>query len=535
MTNRAVILAGGEGIRFADGEVPKVLQYVDGMPVIAHTINCLKNQGFSDENINVLVRGKFADEVLGFLYHTYPHISPYSCERQYEWKDFGPMSKALELVKYAKSTWPDSDYDSPPEAEPWEDDILLVLNGDSIYPARSIEIATNVAKQAFGKYFGKGGTEKRYSALIYALKTPFVKKRRLPVFQMAMPANALVLGKDVRSHVSIDGNLTDFQQRESNLESAIFAYKAGDFLFACGQSEGHFVPAIEKVSTLDEVLWAIHPEKKDRWAGEYAERAVENLVNELNRSGANIKMPNFDTVEFDDLSYIKDNLVDELTQRMQKGYLPSEYGTGLSWICKEITKDRGLRSNVLCVHSNATYLNLNDMQSINTAREFLKLLDIPKVKYEDEDDDVAEAFGGAFFDELTPQDFKNLENCIKDKKELLLEAEFWGLPIDLRIFSDEFGDADYVKNRNWSLFELNQKLMEYLRKDYGKSAADILYKYITVARIEDWLKFAKPLIKDDLLDGSAKYKLSKNQTSLRILHKDQIGLEEFTRESDGQK
>ena len=203
MDVRVVILAGGEGIRFADGgQVPKISQLIEGKPVIAHSIDTLKELKVSEEDIDVIIGGEFADEFARYLEQNYRDVnvmhysekglhkrgerepslvyslSEYLCEH------YAPIQEELpdefddsvkdadfELLHYDSSNigtqiLSEDGNETEPflcKVKPTQEDVLVLLNADSVYTEKSLKEALESSEQAL--------EHKGYAGIIYNLKT----------------------------------------------------------------------------------------------------------------------------------------------------------------------------------------------------------------------------------------------------------------------------------------------------------------------------------------------------------------------------
>jgi len=487
---KGVILAGGEGKRYADGEVPKVLQPFDGKPIISHPINSLKELGISDKNIGVLINEEisFSDEIESFISDRYSEISCFNIGCKYEWekqelKKFGPISKAWAIAKYVSHLY--ADLDEWGSSDKWEDDILLVLNADSIYPKKSLDIATQVAQKCFKTYSDANARfrdrNNRFSALICGLKTLEKKERRLPTLEeLALLPFEIKLNSMLYPFFFINGEVTSFQKAKTDIESAIFAFKAGDLYRAICISggSGRHVPVSENLNTLEDDLYNIYlPNKQNDYVDiEDAGRAIDVLLEELKKSGFNVAeykkfneamhWENFQ--DFDDVDEIRQDLTEIFEQRAKKGYLENKLGSGLNFICNQLlTKDSmGGRYRVLSINLNMTYLNLNNLALRDRAKQFLGTLKALSLSDKDLLDDWREYAYATF-----------------EPKEIL-EAIGWGFPINL-----EFILGNLRLNAN-SKHSFNMQLKCYLNEEF-ESAGNLIYNYLICERANEWSEYCK--------------------------------------------
>jgi len=488
-TIKGIILAGGEGVRYADGEVPKVLQFFEGKPLMSHSIDSLIEMGIRDENISILINdeAKFADEIRSFVSGKYKEIICFDAGRKYRWektqlKGFGPISKAWAIAKYVDYLYRDV-IEAGLSGDEWEDDILLILNADSIYPKKSLKIATGVAKKCFKVYSDQTSRhedEDRFSALIYGLNTLETKTRRSPVLQeeSILPFE-IRMDNTLDRHFSVRGEVIGFQKLENNIESGIFAFKAGDLYEAiCDWCElGRYVPVTENLNTLENVLYSIYLPHKEEIDTRDVGLAIDALLKELKKSGFNVaKYRHFKEAihwseidDFDDLNNIRNDLIEIFESRAKEGCLENKLGSGLNFICNKLmTKDYyGKRRRVLAISSNMTYLNLNDMALRDKAKQFLGVLKTLSLSDEDLRDICAEH-----------------EDYVFGPKEIA-DAISWEIPIDLRFILDR-------RTLKGDSHNFNEQLKQYLNIEF-EGTADLIYDYIICERALEWSEYCKKL------------------------------------------
>ena len=483
-TCKAIILAGGEGIRYADGEVPKVLQFFDGKPIITYPIDSLKEIGIPDKNIIVLINEetKFADEISSFISEKYSKISCFDVGLKHKWEKFGHISKALAIAKYVDHLYAES-ADWYIDNGKWEDDILLILNADSVYPKKSLDIAARVAQKCFKTYPDVNARcndrPNRFSALICGLNTLEKKVHRLPTLvESTLLPFEIKLDDILNPHFSVSGEVNGFRKVEENFESAIFAFKAVDLYNAICNSNraGHYVPVTEKLSTLESSLCDIYLPYHEEIDLEDDGRAIDALLDELKNSGFDVtKYKNFNKAinweELDDCgdtSEIRYDLIEIFEARAKEGFLENKFGSGLNFICNQLqTKDSmDRRYRVLSINLNMTYLNLNNLALRARAKQFLGTLKALSLSDKDLLDDWREYADATF-----------------EPKEIL-EAIGWGFPINL-----EFILGNLRLNAN-SEHSFNTQLKCYLNEEF-ESAGNLIYNYLICERANEWSEYCK--------------------------------------------
>ena len=78
---QVVIMAGGKGTRISSvaKDIPKPMIKIEGMPILEHEIECLRNQGFTNIIITVSHLGHIIMDYFGDGSKFHVNIQYYSC------------------------------------------------------------------------------------------------------------------------------------------------------------------------------------------------------------------------------------------------------------------------------------------------------------------------------------------------------------------------------------------------------------------------------------------------------------------------
>ena len=502
MAYKAIILAGGKGLRYAEGDVPKTLQFLEGKPIVTYSIDSLKEIGLKNEDITVITGGDFADETVGFLKREYNGINVGNYDKEYiERAKLGSIAKTWKIANCISGMLHHC-FDIFNEDR--LDDIVMCINADSIYPKRALKNAFELSERTFDKYdkkreenigINEGNSRKRCSGLVYSLKTPHPGEIAAPIYCDEEPPfhySAKVYDWTKR-FINVKNKVVGFEKKENgSYDPAIFTFKAIDLYdtICTFQEDGrHPVPVIDGLDVNEDELHDIYAVENNRDGYERYElwESIDKIEEVLTRNNIKVRINRKklgeETDNFDELLKFRNRLVKRFEREVGYKHLKSGFGTGLKWICNQMVKEG---HDILGVESDTVYFNLNHLIEREEAKKVLRLFShLVKSK------DRAEPYERC--DYLNDKDEDDIDSIsfFSGEAGLLAEAIKWDVPIDLEYIFEYVGDKyrEIIHKKEPPHAYVPYAVLKCVEERFRGSSAKMIENYLMQERAKDVVDF----------------------------------------------